>query len=73
MMPVVYMLVPLGIYVVYMLVPLGLLFGLMLGFWSLFALILRRFRLPFPTPAVVAVAVVTTLALAWLLLPFVLR
>lgn len=71
------MLVPLGVYTVYLLALLGLyllgLFGLMLGFWSLFALVLRRFRLPFPRSAVIALAAVTALALAWLLLPFVLR
>lgn len=71
------MVAPLGLYALYLLVLLGLymlaLFGLMLGFWSVFALVLRRFRLPFPTSAVMVLAVVTALVLAWLLLPFVLR
>ena len=44
-------------------------FVVMLGFWSLFALVLHRFGLPFPTPVVVALAVVTALPLAWVLLP----
>lgn len=44
-------------------------FVVMLGFWSLFALVLHRFGLPFPTLAVVALAAVTALAVAWLMLP----
>lgn len=61
-MPVVYMLALLGLYVF-------VVFVVMLGFWSLFALVLHRLGLPFPTLAVVTLAAVTALPLAWLLLP----
>ncbi|UQN10710.1 prominin family protein [Deinococcus sp. QL22] len=33
-----------------------LIFGLMFGFWSIFALVLRRFGYPFPTPVVFGLA-----------------
>lgn len=44
-------------------------FGVMFGFWGVFAVVLRRFDLPFPTPAVFALAVVTAGLLTWLLFP----
>lgn len=43
----------------------------MVGFWSLFGIILRLFRLPFPTPALSILAIFTTIALIWVLIPFV--